>query len=173
MGPVKGRRPVRRIEFPTETPPEFELGDTAADIHWRRHQREAKEKEEQAQKKREQEARREEATHSPEEGVSETSARTDKSDTKMDTCTETGGEAGTSQWHSRHKKGHMTNIYLTDLDEEAIMDFVKDHEELYDKRNEHFKDKARKECLWERFPNNLSVKVCKTWFDHKGHVTAS
>ena len=26
---------------------------------------------------------------------------------------------------------------------------VKDHEELYDKTNEHFKDKARKICLWK------------------------
>ena len=47
------------------------------------------------------------------------------------------------------------------------MDFVKDHKELYDKTNEHFKDKARKKCLWERFTNSqkLSVKVCKTWFE--------
>ena len=46
------------------------------------------------------------------------------------------------------------------------MDFVKDHEDLYDKTNKHFKDKARKNCLWEGFPSshNLSVKVCKTWF---------
>ena len=41
----------------------------------------------------------------------------------------------------------MTNIYLTDLGEEAIVDFVKDHEELYYKTTEHFKDKARKEWL--------------------------
>ena len=41
----------------------------------------------------------------------------------------------------------MTNIYLTDLDEEAFVDFVKDHKELYDKTNEHFLDKSRKECL--------------------------
>ena len=39
----------------------------------------------------------------------------------------------------------MRNIYLTDLDEEAIVDFVKDHEELYDMTNEYFKDKMRKE----------------------------
>ena len=30
--------------------------------------------------------------------------------------------------------------------EETIVDFVKDHEVLYDKTYEHFKDKARKEC---------------------------
>ena len=53
-------------------------------------------------------------------------AKTDKIETEMDT--EAGGEASTSQSHSRHKKGHMTNIYPTDSDEEAIVDFVKDHE---------------------------------------------
>ena len=73
----------------------------------------------------------------------------------------------------------MTNIYLTDLDEEAIADFVKDHKELYEKTNEHFKDKARKGCLWERFTNSckLSVKVCNTWFEsqrtHYGKLTQS
>ena len=46
------------------------------------------------------------------------------------------------------------------------MDFAKDHKESYNKTNEHFKDKARKECLWPRFTNSrkLSVKVQKTWF---------
>ena len=36
----------------------------------------------------------------------------------------------------------MTKIYLTVSDEEAIADFVKDHEELCNKTNEHFKDKV-------------------------------
>ena len=58
----------------------------------------------------------------------------------------------------------MANTYLTDSDEEAIVDFVKDLKEKNDKTNEHFKDKARKGCLWEQFANSrkLSVKVCKT-----------
>ena len=61
----------------------------------------------------------------------------------------------------------MTHIFLTHSDKEAIVDFMKDHEELYHKISEHFKDKTRKECLWERFANSrkLSVKVCKTWFE--------
>ena len=61
----------------------------------------------------------------------------------------------------------MTNIYFTDSDEEVIVDFVKDHKELYDKSSEHVKDKSRKEFLWEKFAKcrKLSVKVCKTWFD--------
>ena len=59
--------------------------------------------------------------------------------------TEGRGEAGTSQSQYRHKKGQMTNIYLTDLDEEAIVDFVKDHDKIYEKTHEKFKDKARKD----------------------------
>ena len=84
---------------------------------------------------------------------------------KSDTETEVGGEAGTSK--SQYKKGHITNIYLTDSDEDTIVDFKKDHEELYNRINKHFKDKARKECLWERYANSrkLSVKVYKTWFE--------
>ena len=66
-------------------------------------------------KKQQEEARRKETTRSAVERVAEKSARTDRSDTEIDT--EAGGEVTTSQSHSRHKKGHMTNIYLTDSDE--------------------------------------------------------
>ena len=57
-----------------------------------------------------------------------------------------------------------SNIYLTDSDEEAIVD--ENHEESFDKTSEHFQDKARKNCLWERFTSsrNVSMKVCKFWF---------
>ena len=72
---------------------------------------------------------REETTHSAGEGVVKKHPRTDRSDTEMDP--EGGGQLGTSQLQSRHKKGHMTNIYLMDSDEEAIVDIVKDHKELY------------------------------------------
>ena len=49
------------------------------------------------------------------------------------------------------------------------MDFVRDHERLYNKTNEHFNDKSRKGCLWDQFTNSckVSVKVYKTWFDSK------
>ena len=85
-----------------------------------------------------------EETHSQEEGVAGKRPRNERSGTE----TEAGGEAGPSQ--SQCKKGHMTNIYLTD-----------------EETNEHFKEKVRKDCLWEQLANSykLSVKVCKTWFD--------
>ena len=60
MGPKKGRR-VRKKEIPTDSVPEFELRDTAADIQQRREEREAREREEiQQQRQRKDEARAEE-----------------------------------------------------------------------------------------------------------------
>ena len=51
---------MRKIEVPTDSVSEFELGDTVADIHRRREERVVREREEEAQKQSEEEARREE-----------------------------------------------------------------------------------------------------------------
>ena len=63
----------------------------------------------------------------------------------------------------------MKSIFLSNSDEEAIVDFVKQHEELYDKTNGSFKDKQKKEGLWEPLAafRNLSIKTVKKWFDTK------
>ena len=62
---------------------------------------------------------------------------------------------------SRQKKGQIKSIFLSDSDEEAIMEFVKQHKELYDKTNDSFKDKQKKERLWEQLAatRNLPVKT--------------
>ena len=39
----------------------------------------------------------------------------------------------------------MKSIFLSDSDEEAIVEFIKQHEELYDKTKDSFKDKEKKE----------------------------
>ena len=61
----------------------------------------------------------------------------------------------------------MTSIFLSDSDEEAIVEFVKQHKELYNKTHRKFKDKQRKERLWERLAasRNLSVNTVKKWFE--------
>ena len=68
---------------------------------------------------------------------------------------------------SRQKKGQMKSIFLSDSDEEAIMEFVKQHEQLYDKTNDKFKDKQKKERLWETLAatRNLPVNTVKKWFE--------
>ena len=95
--------------------------------------------------------------HSQEEGQPEKRPRTERSDTETEAAR---GEVGPSQSHC--KKGHMTNIYLTDSDEEAIVDFAKDHKELYNETSEHFKDKARKELLWEALLSSSPQAVCQS-----------
>ena len=67
---------------------------------------------------------------------------------------------------SRQKKGQMKSIFLSDSDEEAIVEFVC-HKELYDKTNNSFKDKQKKERLWEQLAGtrNLPFKTAKKWFE--------
>ena len=64
---------------------------------------------------------------------------------------------------SRQKKGQMTSIFLSDSDEEAIVELVKQHKELYDKTNDSFKDKQKKKRL--AATRNLPVKTVKKWFE--------
>ena len=68
---------------------------------------------------------------------------------------------------SRQKKGQMKSIFLSDSDEEAIAEFIKQHKELYDKTNDSFKDKQKKEQLWEQLSasRNLPVETVKKWFE--------
>ena len=47
----------------------------------------------------------------------------------------------------RQKMGQMKSIFLSDSDKEAIVEFFKQHEELYDKTNDSFKDRQKKEGL--------------------------
>ena len=55
----------------------------------------------------------------------------------------------------------MKSTFFSDSDEEAIMKFVKRHEELYDKTNDSFKDKLKKERLWDQLAStrNLPIKT--------------
>ena len=60
--------------------------------------------------------------------MTEKRPRTERSESEMDI--EGGGEVSpTTEFQSKCKKGHMTNIYLT-VSDEAFVDLVKDHEEL-------------------------------------------
>ena len=70
------------------------------------------------------EATREETTHAAEKGVAEKHAGTDRSDRNRIRGRQISIALNTQE-------GHMTNIYLTDSEEEAIVNFGKDHEELY------------------------------------------
>ena len=61
------------------------------------------------------------------------------------------------------QKGQMKSIFLSDSDDDVIVEFVKQHEELYDKTNDKFKDKEKKAILWETLAatRNLPVNTVK------------
>ena len=61
----------------------------------------------------------------------------------------------------------MKSIFLSESDEEAIVEFVKQHKELFDKTHVKYKDKQRKEGLWERLAasRNLSITTVKKWLE--------
>ena len=142
-----GRR--RKIEVPTDTQPQFQLADTAEDIEIRRREKEERDERDTIEQEERDRERREENQERGGKRVQ----------TDMDT--------GVESTYSRQKKGQMKSIFLSDSDEEAIAEFVKQHEELYDKTNNSFKDKQKKEGLWEQLAasRNLPVKTVKKWFD--------
>ena len=61
----------------------------------------------------------------------------------------------------------MKSIFLSDSDEEAIVEFIKQHKDLYDNTNNSLKYKQKKEQLWEQLSatRNLPVKTVKKWFE--------
>ena len=99
MGPKKGRRV--QIEVPTGSVPEFDLGDTAEEGGEGGKRKGGEDTE--TEGGNQDEGRRKETTHSP-EGVAEKHARTNKSNTELDTCTAAGGEgAHLSRTHNKRR----------------------------------------------------------------------
>ena len=144
---AKGRR--RKIEVPTDTQPQFELGDTAEDIERRRMGREERDERE----RREQEDRDKERMERQ---------RREESQERGEKRVRTGTDTDVESTQSRQKKGQMKSIFLSDSDKEAIVEFVKQHQ-----TNNSFKDKQKKERLWKQLAatRNLPVKTVKKWFD--------
>lgn len=52
----------------------------------------------------------------------------------------------------------MTKIKFTAEDEEKIIDFVRKHEILYNKRHKEFRDSGRKQSLWLQIAEQLDIK---------------
>ena len=61
---------------------------------------------------------------------------------------------------------------MSDSDEEAIVEFVKHHEELYDKTSNSFKEKQKKERLWE-LVEVVRDSMYQIWHAHSDEVRTS
>ena len=149
----RGRR--RKIEVQTgDTQPQFELEDTDEDIERRRRETEESDERERIEQVERDKERRERERREESQERGEKRVRTDK-DTDVEST------------QSRQKKDQMKSIFLSDLDKEPIVEFVNQHEELYEKTNDSFKVKQKKVGLWEQLEasRTLPVKTVKKWFD--------
>ena len=119
----RGRR--RKIEVPTDSQPQFELGDTTEAIETRR-EKERLERRRQGKNRRggRQRGQKERGWKGP------SSWKRLRKGEKSDLA-QTDTDVESTQ--PTQKKGQMKSNFLGDSDEKAIVEFIKQHKELYNK----------------------------------------
>ena len=70
-----------------------------------------------------------------------------------------------SECHSAAKRSRVCATF-TNSQEHAIVEFVKEHPELYDKEHGHFHDRQRKDALWAEISAELKLQPfdVRRWF---------
>ena len=70
------------------------------------------------------------------------------------------------QSHSAAKRARVCSTF-TDSQETAIVEFVKEHPELYDKEHARFHDRQKKEALWAEISAELKLQPfdVRRWFE--------
>ena len=91
----------------------------------------------------------------------ETQQDSDTSD--EDTQAATGTQSGKGKADKRSKK---LLVLFTAEQEQKILDFLLDNEILYNKRLMDYKDRSKREAVWDKFceENNLNKDACQKWF---------
>ena len=71
-----------------------------------------------------------------------------------------------SECHSAAKRASVCATF-TDSQEIAIVEFVKEHPEMYNKEHRHFHDRHRKEALWAEISAELKLQPfdVRRWFE--------
>ena len=71
-----------------------------------------------------------------------------------------------SESHSATRRARVCATF-TDSQETAIVEFVKEHPELYDKEHAHFHDRQKKEALWAEISAELKLQPfdVRRWFE--------
>ena len=73
-----------------------------------------------------------------------------------------------SECHSAAKRARVCATF-TDIQENAIVEFVKEHPELYEKEHGCFHDRQRKEALWAEISAELKLQPfdVRRWFEQQ------
>ena len=109
------------------------------------------------------EERTEEGTDQREERIEE---REEGLQVTEEACEEDERCEEDSECHSAAKRARVCATF-TDSQEIAIVEFVKEHPELYDKEHGRFHDRPRKEALWADISAELKLQLfdVRRWFE--------
>ena len=105
-----------------------------------------------------------------EEGTEETEERIEDTEEGLqvteEACEEDERCEEESECHSAAKRDKVCATF-TDSQENAIVEFVKEHPELYDKEHGGFHDRHRKEALWAEISAELKLQPfdVRRWFE--------
>ena len=88
-----------------------------------------------------------------EEGTEETEERLEVTE---EACEEDERCEEDSECHSAAKRARVCATF-TDSQETAIVEFVREHPELYDKEHGRFHDRQKKEALWAEISAELKL----------------
>ena len=63
------------------------------------------------------------------------------------------------------KRSKKPAVLFSAEEEQKLVDFLRDNEILYNKRLMDYKDKSKREAVWDKFcENNLDKDACQRWF---------
>ena len=98
-----------------------------------------------------------------EEGTEETEERSEDTE---EACEEDERCEEDSECHSAAKRARVCATF-TDSQETAIVEFVKEHPELYNKEHACFHDRQKKEALWAEISAELKLQPfdVRRWFE--------
>ena len=105
-----------------------------------------------------------------EEGTEETEERIEDTEEGLEVteeaCKEDERCEEESECHSAARRARLCATF-TDSQENAIVEFVKEHPELYDKERGRFHDRHRKETLWAEITAELKLQPfdVRRWFE--------
>ena len=117
-----------------------------------------------------QEEREQESGEVEERMEERTEERTEETEERLEFTEEGSGEEERceedSESHSAAKRARVCATF-TDSQETAIVEFVKEHPELYDKEHARFHDRQKKEALWAEISAELKLQPfdVRRWFE--------
>ena len=100
--------------------------------------------------------------------VLETQKELDSSAGDIANTQDTHAAGGTQKGKGKKadKRGKKTTVVFSDENEQKLMHFLHDNEILYNKRLKNYKDRSKREAVWDKFcdEHNLDKDACQKWF---------